>query len=140
MAQRSRAGAAVWLEEEMSRHGGGGIGEHAWPPHFAVANVAADGPADAGEVASLAAADKRRLELANPQILEVAKRPARLQETLEHPEYLAHLLRREVLQRQAGDDEIVGGFSRQFLHGRIDERDLIPATREGLFVVETFLQ
>jgi hypothetical protein len=104
------------------------------------ADVPADQSADAEEAAAFATSGERRLEVADQYVFEVRQHAAGLQQATVCSENLSHQSNREVVQGQAGNDEIVDAITVEFFDRAMDDTDLIAKWKEAAVVLETQLQ
>src|SRR5438045_624729 len=95
------------LQTQMAYHRGWHVHEDALPADLVAADVLADHSADAIESPAFAAVREGCLQLADEHILIVSQRAAGFEEPAVNTVDLAHLGHREIVQGQAGNDEIV---------------------------------
>src|SRR5262245_13437238 len=90
--------------------------------------------------ASLPAVRKGRLELADPDILEVGQRAARFEQPAISAVNVSHLAHGKVVERQPRNDDVVYPFAVDQLDGRMDQTHLIAAAPELPLGLESTFQ
>src|SRR5207237_7155294 len=112
-------------EPQVADDCGGNIDKDALAAKFTPLDIAADEPVEAAQPAALAAADEWGFQLANQYVLVIAQHAAGLEQPFVGAKDAAYDMGGEIVERQAGNDVIVGGGARQILHGSVDQLQLL---------------
>jgi hypothetical protein len=90
--------------------------------------------ANSVKASPLPAIDEWRLQLPNQHVFKKRERAARLQQALVGPKDFPHLDDGKIVDRQAGNDEIIDSFARQVLQVRVNDLEMVAVVPEDVLL------
>jgi hypothetical protein len=121
------------LEAEVSNDRRRHVHQDAFAANLVSPDVTIDDPPDPEEAPPFTPVDKRRLELADQDVLEIGQHAAGLEQAIVRLENLPDLRHGETIERQAGNDVIVNSFAFQVFDGVMNHPRLpAPSAKQGV--------